>query len=198
MKDLRTIVGNKVSCKAKFVTHISECARRYGTNASTHIITGVVIESTVEQKDGKSRGATIVTADYNLGGGTIKCAKINKRNLLHVPDIIVEAVPIDDIMDVDMDIDAELLNDNDFIPGNINNNSNNNDDNNITINDTTITETIDDTTIGTIAPTVDEPRPMEVVQTPTRNNRSSSKTCCLLSKNQPTSVTSGDFSSCGS
>jgi hypothetical protein len=100
----------KFSCEAKFVTHLSECARRYGTNTATHIITGVVIELTVERKDGKSRGATIVTVNFNLGGGTIKRAKINIRNLIPVPDSIVESVFIDNNMDVNMDVNAELVN----------------------------------------------------------------------------------------
>jgi hypothetical protein len=169
MVDPRTVVGNKVSCKARLVTHISECSRRYGANAFVQIVYGVVIETVIERKDGKTRGQKMVIADYNLGSGTIKRAKVNIRNLLHVPDVVAEAVPANDNMEVDNDVVAAIVNENETIPGNvIINNNDNNQTNNNNNNDTTVTvnELIDDTTIGTI----EEARPMDIIVSPTRRN----------------------------
>jgi hypothetical protein len=47
--DTRRVVGGIVKAKACHVTSLSECARRYGVNKTTKLLTGVVVEVEILQ-----------------------------------------------------------------------------------------------------------------------------------------------------
>ena len=79
--DPRFVVGALVHAKAIHVTSSIECHRRYGSLAKTKLVNGVVTAvETVPLFNGK-RSATMLTANYYLGGGTVKSYIMNSRNV---------------------------------------------------------------------------------------------------------------------
>jgi hypothetical protein len=79
--DPRKVVGSIVEAKALHVTSLAECTRRYGARKTTKMLHGVVVDTTTTMNSKTNRATTTVTADYNLGGGTVKRATINVRSL---------------------------------------------------------------------------------------------------------------------
>jgi hypothetical protein len=79
--DLRRVVGSRVHAKAHHVTAHAECARRYGAAKTTKLIGGTVLEADEAQKPGNSRSSWFITAEYDLGGGTVKRARLNTRSV---------------------------------------------------------------------------------------------------------------------
>jgi Transposase IS4 len=77
--DRRKIIGSDVTCKAMHVTSIQECNRRYGSNAKSKILDGVVVEVTVERNNPTNRAQTFIVADWELGNGRTKRAKVHIR-----------------------------------------------------------------------------------------------------------------------
>jgi Transposase IS4 len=77
MVDPHRVVGNTITAKACHVTNLAECARRYGSNKSTKLLDGVVIEVAVVQNHGNNRTTTNIIADYNLGD----CVKRASHNI---------------------------------------------------------------------------------------------------------------------
>ena len=76
--NLRRVVGTRVHAKALHdVTAHAECARRYGAAKSTKLLGGTVLKADKVQKPGNSRTSWFITAEYALGGGTIKRARLN-------------------------------------------------------------------------------------------------------------------------
>ena len=65
------IVGNIIEAKALHVTSLAECTRRYGANKALKMLKGVVVDTTTTTSLKTNRTSTTVTADYNLGGGSI-------------------------------------------------------------------------------------------------------------------------------
>jgi hypothetical protein len=79
--DERKVLGCRVQAKALHVSNLSECARRYGSNKSTKMLLGTVVEVTNVVNPESGRTSTFITADYDLGGGTIKQTKLNIRSV---------------------------------------------------------------------------------------------------------------------
>jgi Transposase IS4 len=75
--DPRKVVGNYVKTKAKYVHHISECARRYGNKSETYMLQGVVEEVVMERSATAKRASTKIKANYDLGTGEFRRATIN-------------------------------------------------------------------------------------------------------------------------
>ena len=74
--DPRYVVGARVQAKAHHVTALAEeCHRQYGANAT-------VVSVDAAASSGGRRAATLVTADYELGGGTIKRCQLNSRGIM--------------------------------------------------------------------------------------------------------------------
>lgn len=88
--DLRRIVGSEVHAKACHVTAMAECARRYGALKASKMLNGSVMSVENIRNATTNRTTTLVTAIYDLGGGAMKCSKINIRS------IHPGAAPIDD------------------------------------------------------------------------------------------------------
>ena len=79
--DPRYVVGARVQAKAHHVTALSECNRRYGANAKTKFVNGTVVSVDASTSSGGRRAATLLTVDYELGGGTIKRCQLNSRGI---------------------------------------------------------------------------------------------------------------------
>ena len=60
---------------------MAECTRRYGANKASKVLKGVVVDTTTTTRLKTNRTSTTVTADCNLGGGSIIYAIINVRSL---------------------------------------------------------------------------------------------------------------------
>jgi hypothetical protein len=80
----RRTIGSIVEAKACHVTSLAECARRYGTRKSTKYIEGVVVDITKSRNSSCLRTKTLVSADFSLGGGTVKRATLNVRSMRSV------------------------------------------------------------------------------------------------------------------
>ena len=79
--DPRYVVGARVQAKAHHVTALAECHRRYGVNAKTKFVNGTVVSVDASTSSSGRRAATLLTVDYELGGGTIKRCQLNSRGI---------------------------------------------------------------------------------------------------------------------
>ena len=75
------VPGNKVWAKACHVTSLAECARRYGGYKHVKLLQGTVYCCEYVRNPVTNRSSTFVVADYDLGGGSIKRARINIRSI---------------------------------------------------------------------------------------------------------------------
>ena len=71
--DPRGVPGTAVYTRARLVTHSSECARLYGTNWKTKVVSGKIVKINTRTKQGKS--IRYVEADWDLRG-QLKCREI--------------------------------------------------------------------------------------------------------------------------
>ena len=85
MVDPRKVVGNTVQTKATFVTHLSECSRRFGSLAKTKLLDGVVTEVEVVRNPTTNRSSTLIHANWILDPNTIKPRVVNVRNITYTP-----------------------------------------------------------------------------------------------------------------
>ncbi len=79
--DLRRVVGSRVHAKAHHVIAHAEWARRYGATKTTKLIGGTVLKADEAQKPGNSWSSWFITTEYDLGGGTVKRARLNTRSV---------------------------------------------------------------------------------------------------------------------
>ncbi len=63
------------------MTALAECHRRYGANAKTKFVNGTVVSVDAAASSGGRKAATLITADYELGDGTIKRCQLNSRGI---------------------------------------------------------------------------------------------------------------------
>jgi hypothetical protein len=91
MTDRRKIAGTIVLAKAKHVLHASDAKRRYGQQWEVKVLEGVVVECTMEAKEGSTSGrrTTYITACYTTGSTT----KTKKLTLLMVQEKPSDPVP---------------------------------------------------------------------------------------------------------
>jgi hypothetical protein len=75
------VVGARVQAKASHVTSLAECHRQYGANAKNKLVQGTVVSVDAIQAGNGKRAATYITAEYELGGGTIKRMQLNSRGV---------------------------------------------------------------------------------------------------------------------
>ncbi len=67
--------------KAHHVTALAECHPRYGANAKTTFVNGTVVSVDAAPSSNGKRAVTLIMADYELGGGTIKRCQLNSRGV---------------------------------------------------------------------------------------------------------------------
>jgi hypothetical protein len=77
--DARYLLGTRVLARARHVTALCECHRRYGSNAKTKQLYGTVVSVDSIQPASNKRAVTLIAADYELGGGTVKRQQLNLR-----------------------------------------------------------------------------------------------------------------------
>lgn len=82
--DLRVVAGACVETKAMFVTAMAECSRRFGTNAKTKVVPGVVVSVRFESPPGRTRTTTFIIANYYFGPNDVKQGKVNIRSVTAV------------------------------------------------------------------------------------------------------------------
>ena len=71
--DPRLFIGTSVEAKAMLVTSLAECSRRYGTNAKTKVVPGLVVSFGQESAPpGRSRAITFIVADFYFGDNDVK------------------------------------------------------------------------------------------------------------------------------
>ena len=72
--------GSYCTAKAIHVMHLSECARRYGSEKKTKLLNGEVI-STRNKRTATGRASWFVRARFHLGEGQTKLTEINVRSV---------------------------------------------------------------------------------------------------------------------
>lgn len=82
--DHRVVPGACVETKAMFVTALAECNRRFGTNAKTKVVPGVVVSVSHESPPGRTRATTFIIANYYFGPNDVKQGKVNIRSVTAV------------------------------------------------------------------------------------------------------------------
>jgi hypothetical protein len=83
--DPRLFVGASVEAKAMLVTSLAECSRRYGTNAKTKVVPGLVVSFGQESAPpGRSRAITFIVADFYFGDNVVKRGKLSIRSIKSV------------------------------------------------------------------------------------------------------------------
>jgi len=83
--DPRLYIGASVEAKAVFVTSLAECTRRYGTNAKTKVVPGLVMSFGQDSAPpGRTRAITFIVADFYFGDNVVKRGKLNIRSVKSV------------------------------------------------------------------------------------------------------------------
>ena len=80
-KDARFVVSALVHAKAVHVTSSIECHRKYGSEAKTNLVNGVVTAVEAVPSAGNKHSVTMITAIYILGGNSRKVAILNSRSV---------------------------------------------------------------------------------------------------------------------
>ena len=110
MSDVRQfIIGECVTAKAIHVLHLSECARRYGSDKKTKRLVGLVVTN-VNIPTSTSRASWFVRVRFHLGGAHTKLHKLSVRSVKKAPTLVIheeiqeihDAVPIDGRLLVDI------------------------------------------------------------------------------------------------
>ena len=110
----RFVIGGCVTAKAIHVLHLSECARRYGSDKKTKRLVGLVVKN-VNIPTSTERASWFVRVRFHLGGGHTKLHELSVRSvkkdsipLIHeeeqdIPEEheVPDAVPIDGRLRVD-------------------------------------------------------------------------------------------------
>lgn len=85
--DPRCIPGTAVTAKAIHVTSKAECSRRYGAQAKTYVVSGVVVKVVEKNLDGSNRRSKVVFVDFDFGDGVVKRRGMGLRSLTLVPSL---------------------------------------------------------------------------------------------------------------
>jgi Transposase IS4 len=75
----RRFAGARVHAKAMHVTSIAECARRYGSQSRTKMVSGTVADVRIENTS--KRANCFLTVNWELGGSFIKTVELNVRSV---------------------------------------------------------------------------------------------------------------------
>jgi hypothetical protein len=99
--DHRRVIGNRVEARACLLTNLSECSRRYGANAKTYMVPGIVVDVISERNSKTGRAACYILADYDFGGGFVKRQKLNVRSVVAINDATTTTTTEPTPMDID-------------------------------------------------------------------------------------------------
>ena len=76
----RFVIGECVTAKAIHVLHLSECARRYGSDKKTKQLVGLVVTD-VNIPTATGRASWFVRVRFHLGGGQTKLHELSVRSV---------------------------------------------------------------------------------------------------------------------
>ncbi|KAI2490960.1 Transposase IS4 [Fragilaria crotonensis] len=82
--DARLFIGASVEAKAMLVSSLAECSRRFGTNAKTKVVPGLVVSFGQESTPGRNRALTFITTIFYFGGSVVKQEKLNICSVMAV------------------------------------------------------------------------------------------------------------------
>ena len=89
MSDIgRFVIGECVTAKAIHVFHLSECARRYGSDQKTKRLVGLVVTN-VNKPTSTGRASWFVRVRFHLGGGHTKLHKLSIRSVKKYPTTLI-------------------------------------------------------------------------------------------------------------
>ena len=75
-------IRTNIESKARHVTSLAKCLRRYGANKKTRILVGTILEVEIGPKaTALGRHKTFAVARFDLGGGAMKVATINIQSV---------------------------------------------------------------------------------------------------------------------
>ena len=84
----RCIIGECVTAKAIHVTHLSECARRYGSDKKTKGLVGLVVTN-VNILTAAERASWFVRVRFHLGGGQTNMHELSVWSVKKTPTPVI-------------------------------------------------------------------------------------------------------------
>jgi hypothetical protein len=80
--DPRLYIGASVEAKAMFVTSLAECIRRFGTNAKTKLVPGLVVSFGQDSAPhGRARAIIFIVANFYFDNNAVKQGKLKIRSV---------------------------------------------------------------------------------------------------------------------
>jgi hypothetical protein len=133
-------LGNLVKAKAIHVTNLKECQRRFGAEAKTEMVHGVIIDIIWQQNQATGKVTINICCDFDFGDGVIKRKSLGTRLLQHVTTV-PPPPPNDTMLPTAMEVDvAPPVTEGITVN---NNNTDNNEDNNDATIDLNMSESTD-------------------------------------------------------
>ena len=98
----RFVIGEYVTAKAIHVLHLSECARRYGSDKKMKRLVGLVVTN-VNTTTSTGGASWFVRVWFHLGGGHTKLHKLSVRSVKKAPTPVIheEDQEIPDVVPID-------------------------------------------------------------------------------------------------
>ena len=84
----RFVIGECVTAKAIHVLHLSECARRYGSDKKRKRLVGLVVTN-VNIPTSTGRASCFVRVRFHLGGGHTKLHELSVRSVKKSPTPVI-------------------------------------------------------------------------------------------------------------
>ena len=84
----RFVIGECVTAKAIHVLHLSECARRFGSDKKTKRLVGLVVTN-VNIPTSTGRASWFVRVRFHLGGGHTKLHELSVRSVKKAPTPVI-------------------------------------------------------------------------------------------------------------
>ena len=107
----RFVIGECVTAKAIHVLHLSECARRYGSDKKTKRLVGLVVTN-VNIPTSTGRASWFVQVRFHLGGGHKKLHKLSVLSVKKSPTPVIheeeQEIPEEHEIPDDFPIDGRL------------------------------------------------------------------------------------------
>ena len=93
--DPRLFIGASVEAKAMLATSLAQCSRRYGTNAKTKVVPGLVVSFGQESASpGRFRAITFIVAYFYFSDNVVKRGKLSIQNIKSVECSTLDEAPV--------------------------------------------------------------------------------------------------------
>ena len=84
----RFVIGECVTAKTVHVLHLSECARRYGSDKKTKRLVGLVVKN-INIPTSTGRASWFLRVRFHLGGGYTKLHELSVRSVKKAPTLVI-------------------------------------------------------------------------------------------------------------